>query len=434
MQNTQPLPLGYNADAKFIGSLDAFLRASQHGGMVTIIDDHDKHEATHELRMRNPSMHINQRHYYEGAEGDWENVQFDGRPQTPKRMYDVLTAGYRPDYRAWLNLGNEANKHGDDLKRMIDFYCGVVELCIHNGVRVIVGNLQAVNYTLADMEAFKPLFVLLHAHPDLAALGLHEYFTLMLPCGVGVGDWSELLKFGKPYSEPFPTRAMLSLNHAEAHIGRGLMFVEAARRMNLYPIRIFETEVGFDRINNLTQLSQLDAMNSGRQVSGIQTLKYLIHRHAPDMTFAQAIMLQLRWLSEVLWYADGLCLYNWSHEDAWKEYNYAPEDDLWELIAGYNASIMGTFVPLPIPTPPPPPVIVTPPTQYSTLAVTARANLRVAPIVGSESLGVMPIGILCEALEDVAGKIANKGKYIHVQFRGVEGYISGAYLKVANNE
>lgn len=356
------LPLGYNADAKFMGSLDAFLRATQSGGMLTVIDDQDKHTVTHAFRMQNPTTPINQRHYYEGAEGTWETVIYDGKPQTPARMFDVLTAGYRPEYKAWLNLGNEANKHGDDLKRMIAFYCAVADLCVRNRVRVIVGNLQAVNYTPADMEAFKPLFELLYKNPDLAALGLHEYFTLILPVGTGMGYWGDLLNFGKPYSEPFPTRDLLYSRHEEAHIGRGLMFVEAAKRMGFYPFRIFETECGFDRINNLPQLGQLDALNGGVQVSGIQTMRSLIHRHAPDKSFAQAIMLQLKWLSEVLWYADGLCLYNWSHEDAWRQYNYAPESDLQALIAAYNASLKDTVE---IPTQPPPPAPVEPLTLQS---------------------------------------------------------------------
>lgn len=337
-----PIPIGLNADAKFLGNAAAFYASVRGSKSLTLIDDL-KNEHTANVRAENPDMLINIRDHYKDWEGMWELCPHEGKPQTPQRMFDVLTSHYRPDLKVWINFGNEPAQHGDDLKRAIDWSCEVVNIFVQNRVPVVARNVQSVAHTPSEMIVYKPLLKLLHDHQDITALGIHEYFTLLIWLGVGAGDWSNLLKFdGSQYRVPPPTQSMLSIQHETAHIGRYLMFVEAAKAWGLFPFRIFMTETGFDRVNGLPQLQALDNANGGQKVSGIQTLQRLLPQHAQAWSFDEAVYLQLKWLSETLPYVETLNFYNWSIEPEWALYNIAPFPRLLDLIRNYNQSIGST--------------------------------------------------------------------------------------------
>ena len=100
---------GINADWQHIGDYESFFQFASECGSCTLIDARDR-QGFVELRRRNSKMILSQRDYYEGWEGKWRDCPHNDKPQTPERMFEVLTSGYRGDIDVWIYFGNEARQ------------------------------------------------------------------------------------------------------------------------------------------------------------------------------------------------------------------------------------------------------------------------------------------------------------------------------------
>jgi hypothetical protein len=362
-----PVPIGINADAKFLKNTGAFLNFARDCGSVVVIDDNEW-KLLPVLRANNPTQILISRYHYDGAEGRWRDIEYDGKPQTAKRMFDVLTAGYRPELDVWVYMGNEPARGNDpqkpdELKRDIEFYCEVVRLCVQNKVRVVVQNIQITELRPENIATFKPLFELCHLHPQYVAFGIHQYFTLLLALGVGGGDWSKLLKWGSHPRSQWANYDGLKVNALNAHIGRDYWLRQVLNGWGYTNVRLFGTEMGFDRINNIPQIEALDNANGGRKVRGLQTILDLLLRHEPTKDPLQFAAEQIIWMSETITETEVHAFYNWSVEPAWYDYTCSEFPTFRALLVEHNRKLRQTpTVPPTTPNPPiPTPTPITPP-------------------------------------------------------------------------
>lgn len=351
---------GINADWQHIGDTGGFLDFAQHCGSALLIDDL-KREGLKELRRRNSRMILVQRDYYQGWEGKWRDCVHDGNvAYTPEFMFDVLTSGYDSSTEVWINFGNEpARGSGDTLKADIEFYCKVIQLFINAKIRVVVMNIQVVELTPVTLPLFNPIFDLCNRYPQYVAFGIHEYFTFILPLGIGKGDWTRLLKWGDYPRDPAKWDTDLVTNAVNAQIGRDVWITTEVHKK--YPnVRFFKTEKGFDRINNLPQLGALDNANGNRMVRGLDTIIALLHRYFNDdgqMVAGDQIV----WMTKVSACETGM-FYNWSTQPEWLDYSCAPYGGFRGVLLDYNNKVrLGTATTQPIPTTPAeqPPIVVT---------------------------------------------------------------------------
>lgn len=357
--------IGINADMGFPGNTGAFHDFAQECDAMVLIDDL-KNEHAREQRRRNPRATIIQRKHFPGWEGKWRDCPHENKPQTPQRMFEVLTADYDGSLEVWVYFGNEPARGNDprtggldELRRDIEWYCQVVMLLVQANIRVVVQNIQITELTTANIAVFKPLFELCHKYPHLVAFGVHQYFTLILSLGAGSGDWSKLLKWGSHPKAQWAKPADLAANSVNAHMGRCVWLRSVLNAWGYTRVRLFGTEMGFDRINNLPQIGALDAANSGRTVRGLQTILELLKHHDeaagvqrdPLVAAAENVI----WMGETLVEMENVIFYNWSTQSEWWDYSASEYPAFRAPIVAYNRRVRsGQTVPPPAPTPPPP--------------------------------------------------------------------------------
>lgn len=370
---------GINADQKFLGNTGNFLDFAKECGSVVVIDDREW-KLLPELRANNPTQMLSSRFHYDGAEGRWRDIEYDGRPQTPRRMFDVLTAGYRPELGVWVYFGNEPARGNDprkpdELKADIEFYCEVVWWCIQNNVRVVVQNIQITELTPANIALFKPLFELCHKYPHLVAFGIHAYFTLLLPLGVGKGNWDKLLQWGSHPKSQWAAYNDLKENAMNAHIGRDYWLRVVLNNWGYTKVRLFGTEMGFDRINNIPQIEALDNANNGRRVRGLQTILDLLQRHEPTRDPLEFAAEQIAWMSNTITETEVHCFYCWSIEPAWHDYSCDQFPAFYKALVDHNRIVRKT-PPTPLPdVPSPPPTPIPPTTEQRLQNLEARMSV-----------------------------------------------------------
>jgi hypothetical protein len=376
----------------FPGDTGAFHDFAQECDAVLLIDDL-KNENAREIRRRNPRATIIQRRHYFGAEGIWRDVEYNGKPQTPERMFDVLTAGHDASLEVWLNFGNEpARGHDprqgglDQLRADVEWYCSVVMLCVAAKVRVVVMNIQITELTDTNIHVFKPLFELCHKYPQYVAFGVHQYFTLLLSLGVGSGDWSKLLKWGSHPKSDWAKTADLRVNSVEAHIGRDVWLRGVLDAWGFTSVRLFGTEMGFDRINNLPQIEALDAV-AGKRVRGLQTILELLKLHDPSQDPLVTAADNVIWMGETLTEMENIIFYNWSTQNEWWDYSASQYPAFRAPIIAHNRRVRSGQV-----TPPPvePPPVVIPPTVLCRARTLTTLNLRPEPSINATPITTVP--------------------------------------------
>lgn len=343
---------GINADFKFLGNTGDFMDFARECGSVLLIDDREW-KLLPALRAQNRTQTLISRYHYEGWEGKWRDCPYEGKPQTPQRLFDVVTAEYRPELDVWINIGNEPARHGEELQRDIDWYCELAQICLKNRVKAVFLNIQAVELTPASIVAYMPLFELCYKNPEYLAIGIHQYFAFKLFLGVGAGDWNKLVRYGSTPPDTWPlTLPQLAQNAQNAHIGRDVWLVEQLKAWKLWPLKLFNTEFGFDRIHNLPQMATLDGM-AGRTVRGIQTLMDLLANDNPSMHPEQYAAQMITWFCSVMPYVSAPCFYNWSIEPSWSDYNIAPLHRFKDAIIAYNRAVRSSTPPPPVEPPAP---------------------------------------------------------------------------------
>lgn len=365
---------GLNADGQFLGDTGAFYDfAHQLDAVQLIDDDYRDRKWTHsrELRRRNSTMAIYVRRYFKDAEGDWFNVMNGDVKTTPKRLFDIVTDGYDPSLNLILRAGCEPAHHGDALRYDIDRWCEFIEIAARNKIRVAILGQQFEVYEVEEMPLFAPLFMQLHKHKAYAELVIHAYFGSILFAGVRPEDPAKMLTpgaFHRPYTPP---NAQDMFNHRnKMYLGRYLMPYQYAKERG-WDIRMSADEFGFDRIR-LPYLAQLDGLNEGREISGVQTLEKITAKHFPA-PFEDAIAYQIEAVLSVLPYLEHVMFYGWSNQKEWQNWNIQPYKRLQRRMIEFNAQQRGSPTETP-PTPLPDVPSPTPTTEQRLHALEARMS------------------------------------------------------------
>lgn len=360
---------GINADWQHLPAPGNFFTFAEQCGSALLIDDL-KREGLAELRRRNSAMILIQRDFYEGWEGRWRDCPHNGKPQTPERMFDVLTSGFNNSLDVWINFGNEPARGNaregrpelENIQELVDdvaWYCKVIELFVKAKIRVVVMNIQVVELTPAKLKFYEPIFDLCNRYPEYVAFGIHEYFTMILPLGIGSGDWSRLLKWGDYPRDPklWENKAQMIANYQNAHIGKDI-WLRDQTRMKYPNMRLFKTEMGFDRINNIPQIAALDNANGGRRVRGLDTIIALLHRYFGDDGQIVAGDM-VTWMCKNDDESEANLFYNWSMQSEWLDYSCAPYGGFQKVLTDYNHKVRVGELPTnpSTPTVPVPPVV-----------------------------------------------------------------------------
>jgi hypothetical protein len=127
---------------------------------------------------------------------------------------------------------------------------------------------------------------------------------------------------GRLDKDKWGTTSDLTENAVNAQIGKDVWLRSQIKAK--YPnVRLFKTEMGFDRINNLPQIAGLDAANGGRRIRGLDTIIALLHRYfGGDGQIAAAQ--QIEWMCQNVVEAEVQDFYNWSTQPEWLDYSCAP--------------------------------------------------------------------------------------------------------------
>jgi hypothetical protein len=351
------MPLfGLNADAQFLGDVGAFYEFAHQLDAVHLIDDdyrNRKWEHSRELRRRNSSMALYVRRYFKDAEGDWFNVMNGDVKTSPQRLFDIITDGYDPSLNLILRAGCEPAHHGDALRYDIDRWCEFIEIAARNKVKVAILGQQFEVYEVEEMPLFAPLFMQLHKHKAYAELMVHCYFGSTLYAGVRPEDAMKMLSrgaFDPPYTPP--TAVDMFVHRNKMYLGRYLMPYQYAKERG-WDIRISADEFGFDRIR-LPFLAQLDGINGGREISGIQTLETITARNHPG-NFEDEIADQIEAVLSVMPHLEHVMFYGWSNQGEWKNWNIQPYKRLQARMLAFNARLRAGTPPPVEPPPPTPP-------------------------------------------------------------------------------
>lgn len=346
---------GLNADGQFLGDAGSFYDfAHQLDAVHLIDDDYRDRKWTHsrELRRRNSSMALYVRRYFKDAEGDWFNVMNGDVKTSPQRLFDIVTDGYDPSLNLILRAGCEPAHHAAALRYDIDRWCEFIEIAAQNKVRVAILGQQFEVYEVEEMPLFAPLFAQLHKHRAYAQLAVHCYFGSTLYAGVRPEDAIKMLSRGAFDSSPYqiPNTADMFTHRNKMYLGRYIMPVQYAKEHG-WNIRVMADEFGFDRIR-LPFLAQLDALNGGREISGIQTLEKITARNHPG-NFEDEIADQIEAVLSAMPYLEHVCFYGWSNQKEWQAWNIQPYKTLQARMLAFNvAQRAGTPQ-----TPPVPPVL-----------------------------------------------------------------------------
>lgn len=343
--------VGINADAKRLGDTGAFMEFGRECGAVLLIDDREN-KIKADLRKENATQIIIDRDHYPGWEGRWRDCPHNGAPQTPQRLFEVMSAHYNPVFKNWTNVGNEPARGNDknvpepqrldELKKDIEFYQAFAEIAVRNKFPVVLFNIQIHELTARTLPLYKALFKYMAQNPQYLAMGWHQYFALLLWTGIGTGNWNDLLNFGL-YSasggklQPPQTKDLYK-NAAEAHIGRDVWIIEQLIEWGCWPMTVMNTEMGFDRIHNIPQMVLLDNV-AKRPVRGLQTLFDLLGLHFPGIDAQLSAADIIIWMCKTLPFLSAPCFYNWTTEEEWFDYSCAPYAEFRKAILKYNHEV-----------------------------------------------------------------------------------------------
>lgn len=336
--------IGINADAENLGNTQSFYDFAVECPSVLLINDL-KWEHTHVLRSHRPNMLIIRRRHYEGKwEGRWRDCVHDGNIlYDPPFMANVLMDGYKPEYKAWINFGNEPARHGETLKKDIDFYCETLRITIQQRVPVVVLNIQVHEFTAAEIALYTPLFKMANDYPDYVAIGIHSYFEEILSLGVGTGEWGKLTMFGSHPKAQWATIEQAKVNADEAHMGREFWLRDVFKQ---FPkVRYFQTECGFDYIDNLPQSAILTSMNGGQRVDGIKNTLPMLARHELYQDAQITAAENVTWMGDTLVESEALMFYAWSIQDEWRHYSCNDLTTFKDEIIAYNRKVRSGSTP-----------------------------------------------------------------------------------------
>lgn len=220
----------------------------------------------------------------------------------------------------------------------------IADYAAGNQVHLAMPGFATGSYTSNQLAAAKwdRLFYTLNAHRDYHILSLHEYGSVVLPLNVNSpGEWILDPMQAQPshWTHSIPTErvdghypelyAMLRLNWLNLR----------CKELGIAPLPIVLTEFGWDDIPSLHTVRKLDGstidvikalaaiygVSDGFiDLNGINTLTRVFSAFYPHLRASEVAISQLAWWDSVApANVLGACLFTWSENARWQQYNFA---------------------------------------------------------------------------------------------------------------
>ncbi len=278
------------------------------------------------------------------------------RTISARNYYDIAVSQHTADERIYIYTTNEPlyppfdPRWGNDTKKLVDWHVKLMNICINEGGRLVVGNIGVGKVQPAKWDVFRPMLNLCAQYPEKFVFGIHEYFGGVPTSGFIGGAPDGTTADGiSIVHEPFVTPDEWPFNPDDLtkwHCGRFNFMLQYLDDVGINYPRILVTEHGADRLDDIAfwlQHSERPRTEGFDSLRGWKSLEALWAKLEPDATLESFYALALHYLdqtvySEHVWLngdriVEGQAVFTLNFGDIqWFQFNVGDRMDLFSQI------------------------------------------------------------------------------------------------------